>query len=59
MQVDGGCHCGSIKYEAEVDPSKVARRAIPMMKVRRMVLPLAEAAAGEARRPASSGPCAR
>jgi hypothetical protein len=23
MQIDGGCHCGSIKYEAEVDPSKV------------------------------------
>jgi len=20
MHVDGGCHCGSIKYEAEVDP---------------------------------------
>lgn len=24
MKVDGACHCGSITYEAEVDPSKVA-----------------------------------
>ena len=24
MRIDGGCHCGYIKYEAEVDPSKVA-----------------------------------
>jgi hypothetical protein len=23
MHVDGGCHCGSIKYEAEVDPQTV------------------------------------
>ena len=23
MKVDGGCHCGSIRYEAEVDPAKV------------------------------------
>ncbi|MCG6877254.1 MAG: GFA family protein [Betaproteobacteria bacterium] len=23
MKVDGGCHCGFIKYEAEVDPEKV------------------------------------
>lgn len=22
MKVDGGCHCGYIKYEAEVDPEK-------------------------------------
>jgi hypothetical protein len=23
MKVDGSCHCGSITYEAEVDPEKV------------------------------------
>jgi hypothetical protein len=23
MKVDGACHCGKIKYEAEVDPAKV------------------------------------
>lgn len=23
MKVDGGCHCGRIRYEAEVDPAKV------------------------------------
>ena len=23
MKVDGGCHCGHIRYEAEVDPDKV------------------------------------
>jgi len=23
MRVDGACHCGSIRYEAEVDPAKV------------------------------------
>jgi hypothetical protein len=23
MRVDGGCHCGRITYEAEIDPSKV------------------------------------
>ena len=23
MKVDGGCHCGYIKYEAEVDPDQV------------------------------------
>jgi hypothetical protein len=23
MKVDGGCHCGGIRYEAEVDPAKV------------------------------------
>jgi hypothetical protein len=24
MKIEGGCHCGSITYEAEVDPAKVA-----------------------------------
>ena len=24
MKIDGGCHCGNITYEAEVDPEKVA-----------------------------------
>jgi hypothetical protein len=24
MQIDGGCHCGYITYEAEVDPDKVS-----------------------------------
>jgi len=24
MKIDGACHCGKIKYEAEVDPEKVA-----------------------------------
>ena len=24
MHIDGGCHCGFIKYEAEVDPAKVS-----------------------------------
>jgi hypothetical protein len=23
MKVDGGCHCGNVRYEAEVDPTKV------------------------------------
>ncbi|HEY1560055.1 MAG TPA: GFA family protein [Caulobacteraceae bacterium] len=23
MQIDGGCHCGAIRYEAEVTPDKV------------------------------------
>ena len=24
MRIDGGCHCGKIAYEAEIDPEKVA-----------------------------------
>ena len=24
MKIDGGCHCGAITFEAEVDPNKVA-----------------------------------
>ena len=24
MKIDGGCHCGYIRYEAEVDPEKTA-----------------------------------
>ncbi len=24
MKIDGGCHCGDITYEAEIDPEKVA-----------------------------------
>ncbi len=23
MKIDGGCHCGAIAYEAEIDPAKV------------------------------------
>jgi len=23
MQIDGGCHCGHVTYEAEIDPDKV------------------------------------
>jgi len=28
MKVDGVCHCGTIRYEAEVDPAKVVRIAL-------------------------------
>lgn len=24
MKIDGGCHCGAITYEAEIDPNSVA-----------------------------------
>jgi len=24
VKIDGGCHCGAISYEAEIDPGKVA-----------------------------------
>ena len=24
MKIQGGCHCGKISYEAEIDPEKVA-----------------------------------
>lgn len=24
MKIDGGCHCGNVKFEAEADPEKVA-----------------------------------
>ena len=24
MKIDGGCHCGSIKYEAEINPERVS-----------------------------------
>ena len=24
MKIDGGCHCGKITYEAEIDPEKIA-----------------------------------
>ena len=24
MKIDGGCHCGNITYEAEIDPDKMA-----------------------------------
>ncbi len=28
MKVDGGCHCGRIRQEAEVDPAEVLRKDV-------------------------------
>ena len=28
MKIDGGCHCGAIAYEAEVDPETGSASAI-------------------------------
>lgn len=30
MKIDGGCHCGAITYEAEVDPEKTSIAIVPI-----------------------------